>query len=64
MDTLLSYRGRTISDSQVAQIAELIAAHPGASRRALSILVCQTCFTDGGSRSRMTVAGPVCGRRV
>jgi hypothetical protein len=42
MDKQLSYRGRTIRDNQVAQIAELIAAHPGASRRALSILVCQT----------------------
>jgi hypothetical protein len=41
MDTELRYRGRAITSDQVAQIAELIAAHPSASRRALSIQVCQ-----------------------
>jgi Domain of unknown function (DUF4338) len=41
MDTELRYRGRAITSNQVAQIAELIAAHPSASRRALSIQVCQ-----------------------
>ena len=41
MDTELRYRGRAITSHQVAQIAELIAAHPSASRRALSIQVCQ-----------------------
>jgi len=33
---------RTISRDQVTQVAELIAAQPGASRRALSIRVCET----------------------
>lgn len=41
MDTELRYRGRTITGDQVAQIAELIAAHPSANRRALSIQVCR-----------------------
>jgi hypothetical protein len=42
MDPELRYRGRTITGDQVAQIAELIAAHPGASRRGLSMLVCRS----------------------
>lgn len=42
MHTELRYRGRTIGSDQVAQVAELIAAHPTANRRALSIQVCQT----------------------
>ncbi len=41
MDTKLRYRGRTIGSDQVEQIGELIAAQPGASRRALSIRVCE-----------------------
>jgi hypothetical protein len=42
MDVELRYRGRTISRDQVTQVTELIATHPGASRRALSIRVCET----------------------
>ena len=34
------YRGRTITSGDVAFIRELIAAHPGASRRALSLKLC------------------------
>src|SRR6266508_2030939 len=41
MDTELRYRGRIIGSDQVAQIAELIAAEPGTTRRALSLLVCE-----------------------
>jgi hypothetical protein len=41
MDTELRYRGRVITDDQVAQIADLIGRHPTANRRALSIQVCK-----------------------
>ena len=41
MDEPLCYRGRTISDEDVASIRQIIASHPGASRRRLSRLVCQ-----------------------
>lgn len=40
MDTLLRYRGRTVNRAEVHFIRELIAAHPGASRRALSQSLC------------------------
>lgn len=41
METLLTYRGRPVTDQDVSFIRELIAAHPGRSRRALSLLLCQ-----------------------
>jgi len=41
MDTVLRYRGRAISSADVATIAKLIAEHPRARRRALSILLCE-----------------------
>jgi len=41
MDVKLRYRGREVTDDDIAFIAELIAAHPGASRRALSNLLCE-----------------------
>ena len=41
MDALLNYRGRVISAQDVAFIQALIDAHPTASRRALSSLLCQ-----------------------
>ncbi len=41
MDEPLCYRGRTISDEDVASIRQIIASNPGASRRMLSRLVCQ-----------------------
>jgi len=41
MDTVLRYRGRAISSADVAFIAKLIAEHPGARRRRLSILLCE-----------------------
>jgi len=40
-DVLLSYRGRPIRESDVLFLRELISQHPGLSRRALSIKVCQ-----------------------
>jgi hypothetical protein len=39
--TALRYRGRTIGEGDILYIRELIAAHPGASRRALSTKLCQ-----------------------
>lgn len=42
MDTILAHRGRKVSSSDVHQIRELIAAHPEASRRALSVKLCET----------------------
>lgn len=41
MDVVLRYRGREISSTDVDSIAALIAAHPDASRRALSKKVCE-----------------------
>jgi len=41
MEVKLRYRGREVSDAEVAFIEELIRAHPGASRRALSKKLCE-----------------------
>jgi hypothetical protein len=37
----LRYRGRPISEADLVQIRELIAAHPHASRRTLSAKLCE-----------------------
>ncbi len=41
METLLRYRGRPVTASEIQQIRELIAAHPGESRRRLSQRLCE-----------------------
>jgi hypothetical protein len=41
MDVRLTYRGRAVTDADVAFIEHLIAAHPTASRRVLSKKLCQ-----------------------
>ncbi len=41
MDTIIAHRGRKVSSSDVHEIRELIAAHPEASRRALSVKLCE-----------------------
>lgn len=41
MDVVLQYRGRKVTESEVRFIQELIAAHPGTSRRALSAKLCE-----------------------
>jgi len=41
MNEPLTYRGRTISDEDIASIRRIIARNPCASRRKLSVLVCQ-----------------------
>jgi Domain of unknown function (DUF4338) len=41
MGAILKYRGRTITESEVAFIRKLIAEHPAASRRALSNKLCE-----------------------
>lgn len=41
MNVRLRYRGREITDTDIAMIRELIAAHPAASRWALSKLLCE-----------------------
>src|SRR5438270_3642963 len=38
---VLRYRGRNVSEEDILYIRELIAAHPGASRRTLSTKLCQ-----------------------
>jgi hypothetical protein len=38
----IRYRGRNVSDEDISYIRELIAAHPGASRRTLSTKLCET----------------------
>jgi hypothetical protein len=41
MDGTLTYRGRVVTDADVAFVNKLIAEHPAASRRALSKKLCQ-----------------------
>ena len=41
MEVRLKYRGRAVTDADVIFIRELIAANPGASRRALSTKLCE-----------------------
>jgi hypothetical protein len=41
MEVKLKYRGRAVSDADVAFVRELIARHSTSSRRALSILLCE-----------------------
>ncbi|MGH8269181.1 MAG: Druantia anti-phage system protein DruA [Steroidobacteraceae bacterium] len=41
METLLRYRGRSVTAAEIQQIRELIAAHPGESRRRLSQRLCE-----------------------
>jgi hypothetical protein len=41
MDVPLRYRGREVTNADIAFIGELIAAHPDASRRALSKILCE-----------------------
>jgi len=40
MDTAITYRGRQVDEQQATFIRALIAAHPEASRRELSRLLC------------------------
>ena len=40
MEPVLRYRGREVTDADVAFIRDLVAAHPEASRRALSLELC------------------------
>ena len=41
METVLRYRGRALTAADIGEIRELIAAHPGASRRKLSERLCE-----------------------
>lgn len=41
MEVKLCYRGRSVTEADIAFIRHLIAAHPGASRRALSKKLCE-----------------------
>ena len=41
MEVVLRYRGREVTAAEVRFIRELIASHPGASRRRLSDLLCE-----------------------
>ncbi len=41
MEPVLRYRGRPITEADVAFLRELLASHPRASRRALSLKVCE-----------------------
>uniref|UniRef100_UPI004057666E DUF4338 domain-containing protein n=1 Tax=Candidatus Electrothrix sp. TaxID=2170559 RepID=UPI004057666E len=41
MSKILSYRGRTVTEADIALIKDIIVAHPDDSRRALSKRVCQ-----------------------
>jgi len=54
-----TYRGRVITDADVAQIQELIATHPALSRRALSHKVCEAWnwFQPNGQPRDMVCRG-------
>jgi len=41
MNEPLSFRGRTIGAAEIASIRQVMAQNPSASRRQLSVLVCQ-----------------------
>ncbi len=41
MTEIISYRGRAITSEDIRSIRELIAAHPGESRRTLSAKLCE-----------------------
>ena len=41
MDVVFEYRGRRVTESDLGQVRALIAAHPQASRRALSKKLCE-----------------------
>ena len=41
MDTLLRYRGRSVTGADIHGIRDVIAAHPGESRRQLSVRLCE-----------------------
>ena len=41
MNVILKYRGRVVTDAELAFIRELIAAQPGLSRRGLSQELCR-----------------------
>ena len=41
MDVKLRYRGRDVTDSDIAFIRQLMAHHPSASRRRLSQILCE-----------------------
>jgi hypothetical protein len=59
MEAQLTYRHRTISDAEVSFIRQLIAQHPGASRRQLSQKLCQAWnwVQDNGARRDMVCRG-------
>ena len=41
MDTTIRYRGKDYGEEEISFVRELIAANPGASRRALSLKLCE-----------------------
>ena len=59
MAVRLTYRGRAVTDQDVAFIRRLIAEHPGASRRALSIELCKAWnwVQDNGALRDMVCRG-------
>lgn len=59
MSKLLSYRGRTITSSDITLIKNIISAHPDDSRRALSRRVCQAWdwTQDNGQLKDMVCRG-------
>ena len=53
MATILTYRGRVVSERDVAQIRELIGSHPEQSRRGLSAKLCEAWrWTQPNGRPR------------
>lgn len=59
MEPVLRYRGRALSSDDVAFIAQLIADHPGATRRAISLKLCEAWnwVQDNGTPRDMVCRG-------
>src|ERR1700732_2730516 len=65
MEALLRYRGRTVTAADVGVIKDLIARHPGESRRRLSARLCEAwnwrqpngALRDMGGRGLMLALG-------
>jgi len=65
VQTEFRYRGRNISGAEIESIRQLIAAHPGLSRRRLSARLCQSwnwVQTNGQLRGPQSDASVAPGR--
>ena len=60
MTEIITYRGRAITSEDIRSIRELIAAHPGESRRTLSTKLCEAWAMATGQRQRRDMVCRAC----